>query len=1033
MTILFRHAGAGSGKTTSIERDIGERMVDGRLQPEGLIAVTFTKKAAAELAERIGKGLLQRGRSDLASRLREARIGTVNAVCGQLIEDCCFDLGLSPTQRVVEEADQQALLNVALDAALSSGRTAELNALARRLAMDDWQGEVLALIEKARANDFSDDDLERFADRSVNELMAQLPAAEDFVDETGLRAALEQSLVAGRTVAKPTSKFQKSLEKIEIWLRQPVLTWQEWVRASKLEAGVKERGLLEPAITYGGRVLECPGFRRDMETMIRSLFDAAGMVMETFAKLKVERGLVDFVDQEQLTLRALMLPAVRDRLQQSLHYLVVDEFQDTSPIQLALFAELAHIANDVLLVGDAKQAIYGFRGSDPRLPLDVMHYVETGGGISEDLPNNYRSRPELVRLTNALFVEPFSHLLRPSQVELEPRVTSPLTHEPLCWWHLEGKNLPSRALALAGGLQKLIESGLTIVDPVTKTVRPVRASDIAVLYRNGDHAMDLAAACADRGLPTSQERAGLLETPEVTLALACLRRLADPKDSLASAEIIALESGTPGEDWLPSRLGAITAGDGPAWSDRASPTLARLSEARSEIATLTPVEALSMAIQVSGLHRTLVAWNEGRRLVEQRLANIARLTELVDDYCTSCEASGHAATVAGLILWLRGLEQQGADTQAAGAGDAVSILTYHKAKGLEWPVVICADLGADLKVSVFGPRVLASPEPFDWNAPLKGRELRYLPQPFPDQRGNDPLTQRLRDTPAWTEAETQARNEAVQLLYVGMTRARDRLILTHEGREGVGKWLDLLGSELFPLDGVALELPDGTTVQNSAETLGGSTDESTRPSRPRRWLSEPLFPPEQAPEYRQKPSDQQPGNEPYCKVVGDFGTRIDVTNRHDTAQVGSALHHTLALGLTVPGLGEEDIADILSGYDGVNINARQVLNRIRELSAWIAQHYPSARLHCELPFSWHLPSGKLQEGQIDLALELADTWVVIDHKSNPRPKSEWLGLASEHSGQLQAYAQALKALSGKPVKESLIHFSVSGGMVHVDS
>jgi ATP-dependent helicase/nuclease subunit A len=134
-------------------------------------------------------------------------------------------------------------------------------------------------------------------------------------------------------------------------------------------------------------------------------------------------------------------------------------------------------------------------------------------------------------------------------------------------------------------------------------------------------------------------------------------------------------------------------------------------------------------------------------------------------------------------------------------------------------IVVCAGLDKDPQERIYGIRVLPSSTPFDWNAPLAGRALRYWPNPFPDQKGNDPLSQLLQQTPAWADAEQQARNEAIQLLYVGMTRARDQLVLTEENRNPVGRWLALLDSPLFPAVGGTLTLPGGHCLEVSHLTL----------------------------------------------------------------------------------------------------------------------------------------------------------------------------------------------------------------------
>lgn len=1030
MPITFRHAGAGSGKTYSIEQDIGTRLAAGRLEPEHLIAVTFTNRAADELVARIGAGLLRRDRPDLAARLDQAYIGTVHSVCGRLLQELCFDLGLSPVQRVITDRDQQRLFNEALEHSLTPEETTRLNALAARLCLADWQDEVRALVDQVRANDFAVADLARFADDSVAGLLVGLPSVDATLNEAGLRAALEQAGEDGRAVVNPTKKLQTALEKIEKILHQDFLTWEDWVRASKLSAGVNEIDRLLPAISYGARVLQCPSFRADVEALIRGLFAAAGEVLEAFARLKQERGLVDFVDQEHLMLRALEQEGVRAQLRPRLGLLVVDEFQDTSPIQLALFTRLAALAGEVLFVGDAKQAIYGFRGSDPRLTLDAIRSIAATGGQLEQLDANWRSRPALVHLVNDLFTAPFAPLLTAAQVRLSPRREERLATAPLGWWQIPGGNQEQRTLALVDGVRALVAAGGPVWDKTADQARPVTWRDIAILCRSNEEVDSLAKVCAQRGVPTASSREGLLATPEVTLALACLRRLADPTDRLAAAEILSLAGGTDAGGWLDDRLTALTADTPDDWGDRASPLLARLAAARVDLGRLSPDEALATAIQIADLHRIVLGWDEAVRLTDHRLANLARLGELAGEYLEHCRARQGAASVAGLILWLEDLEQAFDDEQAPNPGNALTLSTYHGAKGLEWPVVIAASLDTDLKVSLYGPRVLAAPPPFDWVAPLAGRKLRYWPDPFPVQQGKDPLTDILRNTPAWAEASAQAREEALQLLYVGLTRARDCLILTATDRTPVGRWLSLLQSPHFPPAGDVLTLAAGGAVPVLRTSLATSVPGAPPARRPRHWLTPPAGAAEALP-YLAPPSAALPTAAATGEVVHDFGRRLTLSGTPDLDTLGQALHHALALALTQPAVDRALLQELFSRYPGVVLDADEVLARAAALREWLDRSYPGGRLHSELPFSHTLATGQRRNGQIDLALERPDGWVIVDHKSNPQPKAEWLPVALRHSGQLAAYAGAVEALSGKPVLATLIHFSVSGGLVRV--
>ncbi len=1032
MNMVFNHASAGSGKTHSIEMEIADRLAKNQIAPKNLMVVTFTVKAADELVSRISGRLLRQGLTESAIGLSDARIGTVHSVCGKLLSEFAFELGLSPTQRVIDVADKNALLAEALDESLSAQETIELNHLAQKLSIESWSTEILGIVEAARLNGIDNGKLAQAATESINDLLRNCPPRNSAITLAGLKAELKTALSAAQAFVGPTKGLLGSLDTIARILSQRTITWENWVQIQKLKAGKKEEHLLADVKTYASRVLANPEFQSDVAAFITKLFSAAQTAMQRFAELKAQRGLVDFVDQEVLALNALGRPIVRRRIEEQLKFLVVDEFQDTSPIQLALFEKLATLADDVLFVGDTKQSIYGFRGADPKLAFDVIEHVKNGGGTLQNLGKSWRSRGGLVHLCNEIFAPAFSHLMGRDQVELAPQANYTLPTPELAWWKLNGSNQDKRASALAAGVQKIHENRTQIWDKRAKVARHAEWRDIAVLCRANDELPRVASFLVKRGVPVALSRIGLLETPEVTLALACLRRLADPSDSLAAAEIISIARGANAESWLADRISAVENGAGHDWTNQADPILARLSEARQDIGILSPSEALSLAIQVSDLHRVVLGWQESRRLTEHRLANLQQLKALADKYGDHCSSHHLAGTVTGFLLWLRMLEGDLLDQQADNPGDAVYIGTYHSAKGLEWPIVICNSLNSGLKVSLFGVSIRTANCPFDWNNPLAGRSVRYWPNPFPKQKGNDPLSSAVQQTQDWSDADEQARNEGIQLLYVGMTRARDQLILTQEGDNPVGTWLSLLASDLFPVSGGPLTLSNGETLSTALEELdedilvSGSTT-----ARTRHWLPATSGKASAKLPFLRPPSSEEPISMAATAVRHDFGVRLDIGGSTDMEQLGTAIHHCLAVFLSSTSVGTDEIQAILSQYPSVLAGPEDLRAMGERLATWLADEYPGARVHTELPFSRELPNGQLQSGKIDLALEMPESWTIVDHKSNPQPRSTWEVLAKAYSGQLAAYKEAVEAISGKPVAETLIHFTTGGGLVNV--
>lgn len=150
------------------------------------------------------------------------------------------------------------------------------------------------------------------------------------------------------------------------------------------------------------------------------LFSVAALSLAEFQRLKEERGLLDFSDLEQRAFQLLRdQPQVRETLCHELDLLVVDEFQDTTPLQLALFMQLSTLARETVWVGDVKQAIYGFRNSDPHLIKAVVEEVRKFGILAKPLAKSWRSTPQLVRLACALFVPAFEKSLGLSAKEVQ--------------------------------------------------------------------------------------------------------------------------------------------------------------------------------------------------------------------------------------------------------------------------------------------------------------------------------------------------------------------------------------------------------------------------------------------------------------------------------------------------------------------------------------------------------------------------------------------------------------------------------------
>src|SRR5574343_1773932 len=159
--IEFISAGAGSGKTYNLTETLAQALESGAARPHAIIATTFTVKAATELRERARSWLLEKGRIDLATAIGQARLGTVNSVCGQMLKRFCFELGLSPDQTVLSEGQTKRLLAASLAETLDGNGQAELIKLTDKFGIEqvEWSKSIENVVKAARDNDIGPDQL----------------------------------------------------------------------------------------------------------------------------------------------------------------------------------------------------------------------------------------------------------------------------------------------------------------------------------------------------------------------------------------------------------------------------------------------------------------------------------------------------------------------------------------------------------------------------------------------------------------------------------------------------------------------------------------------------------------------------------------------------------------------------------------------------------------------------------------------------------------------------------------------------------
>lgn len=1032
-------ASAGSGKTFRLATELSESVKSGEVRPEAVVATTFTVKAASELRQRVRSRLLADGHAEAARHLAAARFGTVHAVCDRLIKDYTFELGLSPDLGVLDQDGAAAALKVALSHAMDSDDERTAKRLAAVFGGEwDWQKDVQAIVENARSNGLGPEVLGKSCEQSIESWKGLLGIIEqdgDAIDKS-LKDAFDGFLDFYKTDADTTAKTKTVVEAVGLMKRQLSngwsVPWASWIKLANGDVAKKSLDAYASVAAAASRHDRHPRLLSDVSDAIELVFKLAAKTLERYAAHKRSLGLLDFADQESLALKLLEREDVRERLADEIDLVMVDEFQDTSPIQLAIFLRLASVARRSVWVGDQKQAIYGFRGTDPAL-MDAAIDQILKKGKPETLEKSWRSRPELVHLTSDLFAPAFTETGLPEdRVRLEPAHAQ----EPkglgaiVECWALDSRNKTDDVLALADCIAQLLKDDVQVRDTVSQKARPVSAADIAVLCRVNDTCRDLANALEARDIRVVLPRAGLMTTPEGKLILSAMRLWADPQDGLAAAEVAYLvdHTDTPNE-WL----GKAVANPGrEAFKDE--PVVKRVVEAAAVSAHASPIEALDMVIRDIGAREICHRWGQ----TEQRLANLEALRAHVTSYVDRQIQQGAAATVLGTVQHLVSLEESDTDKQGVPVGeDAVTVSTWHGAKGLEWPITVLFEMTDKTSTRhALGVHVVSDHKVVDLDDPLAERWIRYWPYPYGKTSKDVPLLERLEEHDDGQEALERGTRESLRLLYVGWTRARDRVVLaTRPGKldDGLLSLLNTNGSE-------GLAEPEA----NKNEVTWAERDVTLvrrtgvpAPGVPAIHTPQPMLP-EHALQVH-PPAVLLPSGVDQKGPVGAIERLGDpLTIRSSKTQwdaLGNAVHGFIAADRP-DAASEERLAMAQRLLDAWAVagalNAEDLVSAANRLWQWIGTKWPDATLHREWPLAMREDNGSCWTGTADLVVEHADGFVIIDHKTFPGSPDQAGDVATGYAGQVNAYRRMVAAATDRDVTGLWVHFPVLGAAVEIE-
>jgi ATP-dependent exoDNAse (exonuclease V) beta subunit len=845
-TTFFVEAAAGTGKTTALVGRIVSLLRSGKGRLDRIVAVTFTEKAAGEMKLRL-RGEIERARADTETAPEEranleaalehlelARIATIHAFCSDLLHERPVEAGVDPLFEVASEDESRALLDRAFESWFQRTLADPPEGVRRVLRRkpigfgaagprQQLRGAVASLVEH----------------RDFDTEWRSVPFDRNTAIDT-LLARLAQIAALAARANRESDYLARNLAEIERFIHENA--HREAVRGrdhDALEAELRDlsRSRLihwhwkgSPRAPYGKGLERAEVLRlrdeakRDLDRLIeRCDADLAPRlqaelrpVIAEYQALKARSGRLDFVDllvkaRDLLVENAEVRSETRDRFS----HFFVDEFQDTDPLQAEILLLLSSADSEIprwqdvtpepgklFLVGDPKQSIYRFRRADVAIYQAIKRRLIGRGAEVLTLSTSFRALPALQHVVNAAFaplmtggadgaqaeyvpLEPFR-----SDVDDRPAVVTLPVPRPygdygtIVNWRIED-SYPDAVGAYVDWLVN--ESGWTVREGDAEV--PVQPRHVCLLFRRfkrfrDDMTRGYVRALEARRVPHVMVGGRSFHDREEVLALRnALCAIEWPDDPLRVYATLRGPLFALGDDVLLAfkhrhgslhplaPYGAAELDD----SDReVAAALAVLRELHRGRNRRPVAETLSRLLQALRAHAGIAIWPTG----EQALANCLRVIDLARRF----ERRG-ASSFRAFAERMEDDAERGdvAEAPVVEEGtEGVRIMTVHRAKGLEFPVVILADPTANKVGKMPGRHI--DPERRLWAEPLCG----CAPPDLLDQR----------------EAElARDEAEAVRLVYVAATRARDLLVIPGIGDEARDGWLDVLKPVSYPTFG----------------------------------------------------------------------------------------------------------------------------------------------------------------------------------------------------------------------------------------
>jgi ATP-dependent helicase/nuclease subunit A len=1050
-------AAAGTGKTTLLVSRILRLLKTGKARPEEIVAITFTDRAAAELKaklqERLG-GATAESSGEEARRLADAlwgldrmQVTTIHAFCTSILKERPVEAGIDPSFAVADELAASLLAQETWDEWIASEMDRRNPVMARALGigitLDTMHGLALEISANRDVTDYlpqpeaCDADLAGFV-TDFRETTARLEEA------AGLCTDTEDKLLP---LIEDLRKHAHELGAIdsEAGCRAYIfkgMTIRSGRNLGKVSNWVSKENLKE--------VREAIGTLRDRhkEVKTRIAHETIALLAQellafvgAYTKAKASHGLLDFHDLLLCARDLLKQHAhVRDYFRRRFRFMLVDEFQDTDPLQAEIIFYLAGetaggtdawedvrvTPGKLFLVGDPKQSIYRFRRADIEMYASAKHLVGRDRHLS--IHQNFRCADSIISVVNEIFEDlikvPEDGNYQPEYVAVDfgrPEATLPARHGAVILYPPESAVMDSadlRRICESRSIAALIRSVIgdrewKIWDRTEERLRPLMLRDIAILMRTqtGLDILEQALRLYDIGYRVvGGKRFFLCE--EIQHLLAVLMSIDNPNDRVSL--VAALRSpffGISDEEIFVYHAGGgvlsyLSKAEGTPL-EQAFDLFHRLHDIRNKVDAVTLLNTLYEETKAPVIFLL-------RPNGEQRVANLLKIGDIA-----RALADRGMLTFRAFVRWLAERKDEEAEEAEAATvesgDDFIRLLTIHKAKGLEFPVVILTDLASRRPG---GERFIVDRRSKEIAISLGSKDHGMQTVNYADLSQYEDLRR---------EAEER------RMLYVAMTRARDLLVIPAyftKGDPPPGSLLGYLAGKIPPPG-----TPDVKTKIKGMHVFDNSILDLQQPERPTfRIPIDPDAP--ESPEAEASYRRFKVWKEKRARTIENFncGRNLRAATEEKDIPAGTGPGDGPVFGKIVHTILErvdwakpdslDEIASREAATEGADASmARRAADMVRQaLASDLVRRITSAdRYYKEVPFVFK-EDGTIVEGVIDVLFEEDGGIGVVDFKTDNIPKSAVAERAETYRDQMETYRMAVSQACGRSPDEVILFF-----------